>query len=103
MTMPNPVLFEIDNHTALITLNRPKRRNAINQALLIALYDALDEVRSSETIRAAIITGAGKSFCSGLDLEAFPSENIFDPRCDGLDFPVSWFQRKASSASLDVG
>jgi len=86
-TMPNPVLFEIDNSTALITLNRPKRRNAINQALLTALYDALDEVRSSEKIRAAIITGAGKSFCSGLDLEAFPSENIFDPRGDGLDFP----------------
>lgn len=85
--MPNPVLFEIDNSTALITLNRPKRRNAINQALLIALYDALDEVRSSGTIRAAIITGTGKSFCSGLDLEAFPSENIFDPRGDGMDFP----------------
>lgn len=85
--MPNPVLFEVDNHTAIITLNRPERRNAINQALLIALYDALDEIRSSGTIRAAIITGAGKSFCSGLDLEAFHSENIFNPRGDGRDFP----------------
>ena len=87
MPNPTPVLFDIENHTALITLNRPKRRNAINQALLTALYNALDEVGSSKSIRAAIITGAGKSFCSGLDLEAFQSENIFNPRGDGRDFP----------------
>jgi enoyl-CoA hydratase len=85
--MSNPVLFKVENHIAVMTLNRPERRNAINQALLMALYDALDEVNTSHTIRVGIITGAGKSFCSGLDLEALSTDNLFDPRGDGKDFP----------------
>lgn len=85
--MSDPVLFEICGHTAVLTLNRPERRNAINQALLIGLYDAIDEVRTRDDIRAAVITGAGKSFCSGLDLKALSTDNLFDPRGDGKDFP----------------
>jgi len=85
--MPNSVLFEIDGRTALITLNRPERRNAINQELLIGLYDALDDVRTNDAIRVAIITGAGKSFCSGIDLKALSTDNLLDPRGDGQDLP----------------
>lgn len=85
--MEKPVLFEVDSGIALITLNRPERRNAINQSLLVHLYDAIDEVASCQDIRVAILTGAGKSFCSGIDLDAIRTENLFDPRGDGRDFP----------------
>jgi enoyl-CoA hydratase len=44
-------------------------------------------VSADDSIRAAIITGNGKSFCSGLDLEAIFTENLFDPRGDGSDMP----------------
>jgi len=85
--MTHPVLFFVENQTAVITLNRPERRNSINQALLTGLYDAIEKVSTDANIRAAIITGNGKSFCSGIDLDAILTENLFDPRQDGRDLP----------------
>ncbi len=85
--MDNPVLFEIKDRVALITLNRPERRNSINQALLTHLYNCLDEVARNNEIAAAIITGNGKSFCSGIDLSVIGTDNLFDPRGDGRDLP----------------
>ncbi|MCG8617244.1 MAG: enoyl-CoA hydratase [Desulfobacterales bacterium] len=83
--MESPVLFDVDHKVAVVTLNRPERRNAINQALLTGLYDALEKIQGSEDIRAGVITGNGKSFCAGIDLTALGSENLFDPRGDGKD------------------
>lgn len=77
----------MDNQTAVITLNRPERRNAINQALLTGLYDALEKAEADDHVRAVIITGNGKSFCSGIDLSVVMTENLFDPRGDGTDLP----------------
>ncbi len=85
--MEPEVLFEVENQVALITLNRPQRHNAINQKLLCLLYDHMETVTADDGIRAAVITGAGKSFCSGIDLEAAMTENLFNPRNDGRDLP----------------
>lgn len=85
--MESPVLFTVENQTAIITLNRPERRNSINQALLTQLYDYIEQVSDDDNIRAAIITGNGKSFCSGIDLDAILTENLFDPRGDSTDLP----------------
>ena len=85
--MAPPVLFEVTNQTAVITLNRPERRNAINQELLVHLYNALDTVGARSDIRVAVVTGNGPSFCAGLDLGAIGRENLFDPRGDGSDLP----------------
>jgi len=85
--MARPVLLDVDNQIAVITLNRPERRNAINQQLLIRLYDALDAVTVRDDVRVIIITGNGPSFCAGLDLGAIGKENLFDPRGDGSDLP----------------
>ncbi len=85
--MARPVLLDVDNQIAVITLNRPERRNAINQQLLVRLYDALDAVTAREDVRVIIITGNGPSFCAGLDLGAIGKENLFDPRGDGSDLP----------------
>ena len=86
--MDKTVLFEKENGVALITLNRPERRNAINQDLLVNLYNYIDEVTVSNDIKAAVITGAGTAFCSGLDLKAIATDNLMDPRGDGRDLPV---------------
>jgi methylglutaconyl-CoA hydratase len=57
-----------DDAVATITLNRPEKRNAISFELIDDLLGALDEVAKSDAI-VLIVTGAGKAFCSGLDLE----------------------------------
>lgn len=85
--MEKPVLFEVQEGVAIVTLNRPERRNAINQSLLAHLYDAIDEVATNPEIRVGILTGKGVSFCSGIDLAVIGSENLSDPRGDGRDFP----------------
>ena len=85
--MENEVLFSVENGIAVITLNRPERRNSINKNLLIGLYNSLEEVANNDDIKAAVITGNGKSFCSGIDLSVIGKENIFDPRGDGKDLP----------------
>ncbi len=83
--METPVLYQVEDQVAWITLNRPERRNAINQALLTHLYDDLEAAAADSQVRVAVLTGNGKSFCSGLDLEVLLKENLFDPRGDGSD------------------
>ncbi len=85
--MAPPVLLDVENQIAVISLNRPERRNAINQKLLVDLYGILEAVAASEEVRVVIVTGNGPSFCAGLDLEAIGRENLFDPRGDGRDLP----------------
>ena len=55
----------------LITLNRPEARNAVNAAVAEGVNAALDRLDAEEDLRVGIITGAGKAFCSGMDLKAF--------------------------------
>lgn len=64
------VLVEHDGHVALITLNRPERLNAINSAMIVQLAEVLLECEQNRAARAIILTGAGRGFCSGLDLQA---------------------------------
>lgn len=64
--------YEIDGDVAVITLDRPERYNAIDAALSEALVEALD--RAGRETRAAILTGAGRAFCSGADLSGFMDE-----------------------------
>ncbi len=61
--------FELTNHVAVITLNRPDKRNAINRELSDALMAALQRVRDDTDIRVAILTGAGGTFSAGADLK----------------------------------
>src|SRR5437764_10382297 len=61
-----------ENHIATITLNRPEKRNAVSFQLVEDLLGALREVEKSDS-QVLIITGAGKAFCAGLDLEELKS------------------------------
>jgi methylglutaconyl-CoA hydratase len=64
------ILTAAENSFFNITLNRPEKRNALNDALINDLKNALREADKNETLRAIVIKGAGKDFCSGADLSA---------------------------------
>lgn len=75
----SPILTEQRAGYRVITLNRPDKLNAFNEAMHIALRDALDEAEADESCRALLITGAGRGFCAGQDLAdrlAKPGETI---------------------------
>ena len=57
------------NGIAIVTLNRPEKRNAINDEMRNALIDTLLELNTEDTVKALVITGAGTVFCAGGDIE----------------------------------
>ena len=63
------ILFEIKEHVAIITLNRPEKYNAFNRDMAMSMQEKLDECKDSKNIRAVYITGAGSAFSSGQDLD----------------------------------
>jgi enoyl-CoA hydratase/carnithine racemase len=63
------LLFDLHEHVAVLTLNRPAVRNAMNRELSQALSEALQRVCQDEDIRVAILTGAGRTFSAGADLK----------------------------------
>ena len=65
------VLYHAENGVATVTLNRPDQRNAINPEVCDAIRAAFDQVETDPDVRVAILTGAGKLFCAGMDLKAF--------------------------------
>ena len=67
-TLQKPVLRHDDGAVRVITLNRPERRNAIDMALREALAEELESAMSDDQVRAIVLTGAGKGFCSGGDI-----------------------------------
>jgi enoyl-CoA hydratase/carnithine racemase len=68
MTEERLLLSADHNGVRTLTLNRPKRKNAINRELWIALADALNAAGQDRGVRAVVITGAGGAFCSGADI-----------------------------------
>jgi methylglutaconyl-CoA hydratase len=68
----NTLTLALEDRVAVITLNRPEKRNAVSFELISDLAAALDEIEHSPA-QVAIITGAGKAFCAGLDLEELKS------------------------------
>jgi methylglutaconyl-CoA hydratase len=65
------VTYQSDRGVARIALHRPERRNALDQELLTELRDALRLSAADESVRVVVVTGAGKDFCSGMDLGTF--------------------------------
>ena len=87
--MPDPLLIEREGPVALLTLNRPEKLNAYTVPMGEAVVAAFREIGVDETIRAVIVTGAGRGFCSGVDLDALkaPPESTSPlPRIGEEDF-----------------
>ena len=72
------VKLEIDDNVAVLTLNRPEKRNAISREMIAEILQALDKVETGEA-RLLILTGAANAFCAGMDLQALKD---FRPRTD---------------------
>jgi methylglutaconyl-CoA hydratase len=83
----NPVVYAVEGAVALVTLNRPEKRNALNDAVVAGLKGALRAADADGAVRVVVVTGAGSDFCSGADLsalqkisEASIDENLEDAR-----------------------
>ncbi len=72
------VLLEIKDHIAVITLNRPENLNALTVEMAEQLKETLLTIQNDETVRAVILTGAGKGFCSGAVLKMLDGNTIED-------------------------
>ena len=69
--MSDEVLVERHGSVQVITINRPEARNALNRAVAVGVRDAVDELDAAADLRAGVLTGAGGTFSSGMDLKAF--------------------------------
>lgn len=67
---PTAVLYDVADGIATITLNRPDKRNALNDAIMTGLAAALRAAETDDAARVIVLTGAGKDFCAGADLSA---------------------------------
>ncbi|MFP6623479.1 MAG: enoyl-CoA hydratase-related protein [Myxococcota bacterium] len=75
------ILTEYDDGVLLVTLNRPHKRNAFDDAQWDGLAEALDQARGDDSVAVVVMTGAGEDFSSGQDLSAFGTAT--GPRADG--------------------
>jgi methylglutaconyl-CoA hydratase len=82
-----PALYLVEGAIARITLNRPEKRNALNEGMIAGIKEGLRQASTDERVRVVVLTGAGKDFCSGADLSALQqiatasvSENAKDAR-----------------------
>jgi methylglutaconyl-CoA hydratase len=94
--MFSTLILDIAGQIATITLNRPEKRNAMSATMIAEIQTALDEIEKSHA-RVGILTGAGKAFCSGMDLEMLaaiaqqsPAENQEDSRRVAKMFRRIW-------------
>jgi enoyl-CoA hydratase len=74
--MSNEVLVERRGAVQVIVINRPEARNALNRAVAVGIRDAVDELDGLDELRAGVLTGAGGTFSSGMDLKAFLSGEV---------------------------
>src|SRR5215217_6517862 len=70
MSENDVVLYSVEGAVARITLNRPEKRNALNDAVIAGLKENLKKAAADKNVRGVVIAGAGKDFCSGADLSA---------------------------------
>ena len=71
-------LVEQEGHTLVVTMNRPEARNALSGPMMDAMREAWDRVNADDSVRVAILTGAGGAFCAGADLKAMSSSHPGD-------------------------
>jgi enoyl-CoA hydratase len=82
--MSEKVLVEIRDGLMIITINRPEVRNAVDRDVSQAVCSAVDELDARPDLRAGILTGAGGTFCSGMDLKAFVDGEVMDVEGRGM-------------------
>ena len=81
--MSDLVTIDINNHVADVRLNRPEKMNALSWDMFDAITAAGQSLVENRDVRAIVLSGEGRSFCAGMDLENFSSGGMSDPFGDG--------------------
>jgi enoyl-CoA hydratase len=95
------VEFSVSDGVAIITINRPQARNAVNAAVALAIADATDQIDNRSDISVAILTGAGGNFSAGMDLKAFLRGENVKPYGRGLAGLTNAAVRKPLIAAIE--
>ena len=77
------LLLSLENHVAHLRFNRPNRANALNQAAWDELKSVFEELDEDDSVRVIVLSGEGKHFCSGIDLELLMSVAGLTETCEG--------------------
>ncbi|MGO9006889.1 MAG: crotonase/enoyl-CoA hydratase family protein [Beijerinckiaceae bacterium] len=95
------VLIEKAGPVTIVTINRPASRNAVDPATALSLRRAFAAFEADPYAHAAILTGAGTSFCAGADLEAVASGFPYEPEGEGPMGPTRMFLSKPVIAAIE--
>ena len=95
------VLTEVEDGVLIVTMNRPEAKNAMNKAQAEGISAAMDRLEADDDLRCAILTGAGGTFCSGMDLKGFLRGER--PSIEGRGFGglTEWTPKKPVIAAVD--
>jgi enoyl-CoA hydratase len=95
------VLTEVEDGLLIVTINRPEAKNAMNKAAAEGISAAMDRLEADPALRVAILTGAGGTFCSGMDLKGFLRGE--SPSIEGRGFGglSQWTPKKPVIAAVD--
>ena len=95
------VFTEVESGVLIVTINRPEAKNAMNKAAAEAISAAMDRLEAEDDLRVAILTGAGGTFCSGMDLKGFLRGE--SPSVPGRGFGglSQWTPKKPVIAAVD--
>ncbi len=95
------VLTQVEDGVLIVTINRPEARNAMNKAAAEGIAAAMDRLEAEDDLRVAIVTGAGGTFCSGMDLKGFLRGE--SPSIEGRGFGglSQWTPKKPVIAAVD--
>jgi enoyl-CoA hydratase/carnithine racemase len=81
------ILYEVSDHVATLTLNRPDQLNAFTNAMVREMKDAFDRIDADDDVRAVIVSGAGRAFCAGADLSTGAATFDKNMRSDRVPVP----------------
>ena len=99
--MSEEVLISVADGVIEVTINRPEARNAMSKAAAEGISDAMDRLDAEVELRCAIVTGAGGTFCSGMDLKGFLKGEMPVAKDRGFGGLTSWTPKKPVIAAVD--
>lgn len=99
--MSEQVLVEVRDGVIEVTINRPEAKNAMTKQAAEAIAAAMDRLDAETDLRCAILTGAGGSFCSGMDLKGFLKGELPVAGNRGFGGLTSWTPKKPVIAAVD--
>jgi enoyl-CoA hydratase/carnithine racemase len=97
--MSDVLIYEVRNHVAVLTLNRPDRANALNGELTTALQEAALAAANDSAVRALVVTGAGeRHFCAGADLRELTARSMRGVSLPGPSLALDWVPKPVIAA-----